>query len=39
MGFMENKIVPGGIVCSDSFCSSNVPDVLDVKHYRIILAD
>jgi len=35
MGIMENKIVPDSIVYSDSFCSYNVLDVSDFKHYRI----
>lgn len=32
---MDNKIVPDSIVYSDSFCSYNVLDVSEFKHYRI----
>jgi transposase len=32
---MEEKIVPDSIVYTDTFCSCNVLDVSDFKHYRI----
>ena len=35
MGIIQKKIVPDSIVYSDGYCSYNVLNVSEFKHYRI----